>query len=41
VLARFIRSANTYVSFLREQSLPLSASLDIHTEVVTVAIEAA
>jgi predicted RNase H-like HicB family nuclease len=41
VLARFIRSANTYVSFLHEQSLPLPASLDMHTEVVTVAIEAA
>ena len=34
VLTRFIRSANTYVSFLREQSLPLPSSLDMHTEVV-------
>lgn len=41
VLARFIRSANAYIDYLRQEQRPLPESLKNHPEVVTVAIEAA
>jgi predicted RNase H-like HicB family nuclease len=41
VLRRFIGSANEYVECLRVHGDPLPTTLEVHPEVVTVAIEVA
>lgn len=41
VLRRFIGSANEYIECLRSHNQPLPPTLEVHPELVTVAIDAA
>lgn len=41
VLRRFVGSANEYLQCLREHGQPLPVTLEVHPELVTVAIDAA